>query len=192
MLPPNVTAVLPNIGPNDGGDAVTITGTGFTGATAVMFNDQSAVSFSIPSDSTIKAVSPPTPLPGGATVDVFVTTPNGTSVAVSADHFTFTQNVMNRFTLSDSSVQGGAVVVGTVAVQYVAPAAGYTLPVTWSSAPPTSTAAIVPSSMRIESGFITGSFAIQTQPVTSQQCFLIGVTFPPTGAAATGAFCVVP
>jgi hypothetical protein len=46
--------------------------------------------------------------------------------------------------------------------------------------------------MRIESGFVTGSFAIQTQPVTSQQCFLIGVTFPPTGAGATGAFCVVP
>jgi hypothetical protein len=157
-----------------------------------MFNDQSAMSFSIPSDSTIKAVAPPTPLPGGVMVDVFVTTPNGTSLAVPADHFTFTQNVMNRFTLSDSSVRGGATIVGTVAVQYVAPGAGYTLPVTWSSAPANSTAAIVPSSMRIESGFVTGSFAIQTQLVTSQQCFLITVTFPATNASADGAFCVVP
>jgi hypothetical protein len=157
-----------------------------------MFNDQSAASFSIPSDSTIKAVAPPSPLPGGTMVDVFVTTPNGTSVAVVADHFTFTQNLMNRFTLSDSAVQGGATVVGTVALQYQAPVTGYSLPVTWSSAPANSTAAIVPASMRIESGFITGSFAIQTQPVTSQQCFLIGVTFPPTAAGATAAFCVVP
>lgn len=192
-VPPNVSAVTPNIGPNEGGNTVTITGTGFTSASAVMFNDQSAASFTVVSDATIKAVTPPSPLPGGPTVvDIFVTTPNGTSVALVADHFTFTNNLLNRFTLSDSSVHGGTTVVGTAAVQYVAPVAGYTLPVTWSSAPAHSTAAIVPASVRIEPGFITGAFAIQTTPVTSQQCYLIGVTFPPTGAGATAAFCVVP
>lgn len=189
-LPPNVTSVTPTIGVTEGGNTVTITGTGLTNTSAVLFGGVNALSFSIPSDSTVKAVSPPNV--DGTFADVTVTTDQGTSVAVPGGRFFYTRNLMNRFTLLDSSVKGGATVVGSVGLQYLAPAGGYTLPVTWSSAPANATGAIVPESMRVEPGFITGSFAIQTTPVTSAECYLIVVTFPPTGSAASAAFCVVP
>ena len=63
---------------------MTITGTGFTGATAVDFGTTPATSFTVVSDTTITADSPA----GTGTVDVTVTTPGGTSATSSADQFT--------------------------------------------------------------------------------------------------------
>ena len=68
---PTVTAVSPNSGQPTGGTAVTITGTNFTGATAVNFGGSSA-SFSVNSATSISATSPSHSL---GTVDVTVTTP---------------------------------------------------------------------------------------------------------------------
>jgi cyclophilin family peptidyl-prolyl cis-trans isomerase len=82
-----VTSVSPTSGPVVGGTQVTITGTGFTGATAVDFGGQAATSFTVNSDSSISAVSPAGD-PGGA-VDVTVTTPRGTSATSAADQFTY-------------------------------------------------------------------------------------------------------
>lgn len=83
--PPSVTQVAPAMAP--AGAAVTITGVGFTGATAVHFG-------SIPATFTPSSSSPSTGLiatvpSGSGTVDVTVTTPVGTSTAVPGDEFTF-------------------------------------------------------------------------------------------------------
>ncbi len=83
---PTVTSVNPNTGPPGGGTSVTITGTNFSGATAVRFGGNAAGSFSVNSATQITATSPA----GSGTVDVTVTTPGGTSATSSADQFTYT------------------------------------------------------------------------------------------------------
>jgi alpha-tubulin suppressor-like RCC1 family protein len=82
---PTVTKLAPNSGSASGGTTVTITGTGFTGATAVKFGSSSAKSFTVTSATSITAASPS----GTGTVDVSVTTPAGTSPTSSADQFTY-------------------------------------------------------------------------------------------------------
>ena len=65
---------------------MTITGTGFTGATAVDFGTTPATDVTVVSDTTITADSPA----GTGTVDVTVTTPAGASATSPADQFTYT------------------------------------------------------------------------------------------------------
>jgi hypothetical protein len=77
-----VTGISPASGNSGGGDSVTITGSGFTGATAVDFGGVSAV-MQVNSDTQITATSPP----GSGTVDVTVMTPNGASATGPADQF---------------------------------------------------------------------------------------------------------
>jgi alpha-tubulin suppressor-like RCC1 family protein len=83
--PPTVSGIAPNEGPRAGGTTVTISGTEFNGATAVKFGSSEAASFTVNSDKSISAVSPP----GTGTVDVTVTTPGGTSATSEADRFTY-------------------------------------------------------------------------------------------------------
>ncbi|NUS53820.1 MAG: IPT/TIG domain-containing protein [Streptomycetaceae bacterium] len=75
MPPPVITSVVPNSGPIVGGTVVTITGSGFTGASAVSFGATPATSFTVLSDASVTAVAPP----GTGTVSVIVTSPAGTS-----------------------------------------------------------------------------------------------------------------
>jgi alpha-tubulin suppressor-like RCC1 family protein len=82
---PQVTGVSPSSGPQLGGTLVTITGFGFTGATAVKFGSSNATFFKVESDTSIVAVSPS----GTGTVDVTVTSPWGTSQISSTDHFSY-------------------------------------------------------------------------------------------------------
>lgn len=67
-LPTTVIGADPGTGPEEGGTAVTITGTCFTGATAVLFGNTAATSFVVVNDTTITATSPA----GVGTVDVTV------------------------------------------------------------------------------------------------------------------------
>ncbi len=80
-----VTGISPSQGPLAGGTAVTITGTGFTGATAVDFGALAASSFTVNSDTQIVATSPA----GTGTVDVTVVTAEGASATTSADQFRY-------------------------------------------------------------------------------------------------------
>ena len=82
---PVVTSVSPDTGVDTGGTSVTITGSGFTGATAVMFGS-SAETYTVDSDTEITAT---TNSAGNGTVDVTVTTPDGTSAITPSDQFTF-------------------------------------------------------------------------------------------------------
>lgn len=84
-IAPTVTAVTPATGTPDGGESVTITGSGFTGATNVFFGATAATGVTVASDSSITVTSPP----GSGTVDVTVTTPLGTSVVGAADQFSY-------------------------------------------------------------------------------------------------------
>ena len=83
---PTVTSVSPNEGVAEGGIQVTITGSGFTGATAVVFGSTDEA-FTVVSDTEIKAVEGAQPV--GTVVDVTVVTPDGTSAVTPADQFTF-------------------------------------------------------------------------------------------------------
>jgi hypothetical protein len=83
-----VTGVSPGSGPVSGGTSVTITGSGFTGATAVNFGATAASSFTVNSDTSITATAPAATAVGP--VDVTVTTPSGTSATSSADQYTYT------------------------------------------------------------------------------------------------------
>ncbi|MEI7855949.1 MAG: IPT/TIG domain-containing protein [Methanomicrobiales archaeon] len=87
---PAVTGITLASGPVAGGTDVTITGSGFTGATGVNFGSIPSLSFSITSDTEIKATSPAST---ARIVDVTVTTPNGTTAIVAADQFTYSDEI---------------------------------------------------------------------------------------------------
>jgi hypothetical protein len=84
---PTITAVSPTSGPHAGGQTVTITGTNFTGATAVKFGTTSATNVTVVSATKITVH---TPAHAAGLVDVRVTTPSGTSAITTTDHYTFT------------------------------------------------------------------------------------------------------
>ena len=84
---PAVGSISPSSGPVAGGTSVTITGTNFTGATAVKFGGTAAASFTVvPPGNSITTVSP---AGSNGTVDITVVSPNGTSATSSADQFTY-------------------------------------------------------------------------------------------------------
>ncbi|MGC8463798.1 MAG: IPT/TIG domain-containing protein, partial [Acidimicrobiales bacterium] len=80
---PAVFSVAPSTGALSGGTSVTISGSGFTGATAVDFGSTPATSFTVDSDTQIIAVSPP----GAGVADITVTTAKGSSAIWSDDRF---------------------------------------------------------------------------------------------------------
>jgi hypothetical protein len=84
---PAVTAVSPATGPASGGTTVTINGTGFTGTTKVSFGAHAGTGVTVVSATEITAVSP---AHAAGKVNVKVTTPAGTSPAVTADQYTYT------------------------------------------------------------------------------------------------------
>ncbi len=85
VAPPAVTGISPTNGPATGGDTVTVTGSGFTGFTEVLFGTQSSTLLQSESDTELGAQTPP----GEGTVDVQVVTPAGTSAASPASQYTY-------------------------------------------------------------------------------------------------------
>ncbi|MEU4345260.1 IPT/TIG domain-containing protein, partial [Nocardia sp. NPDC023852] len=97
---PALTSVDPNHGPTSGGNTVTLTGTGFTGASAVDFGGTTAISFTVISDTQIGAVAPA----GTGAVAVTITTPGGTSNGVS---YTYVPAPVLAAIVPDSGPQTG-------------------------------------------------------------------------------------
>lgn len=103
---PAITQVTPAAGPEAGGTSVTISGTGFSGTTAVDFGAVAA-SFTVGSPGSITAAAPP----GTGTVDITVTTPSGTSALTSADAYTYrAAPTVSAVTPSSGPASGGTVV----------------------------------------------------------------------------------
>jgi CSLREA domain-containing protein len=125
LVIPTVTSVSPSSGLTAGGTSVTITGTGFTGASAVKFGTSAATSFTVVSTTQITATSPA----GTGTVDVTVTTPGGTSATSAADQFTYL--APTTLTATSGTPQSavvtttfGSPLVATVYDQYSNPLSG--------------------------------------------------------------------
>ena len=116
--PPTVTAVSPATGPAAGGTTVTITGTRFTGATAVRFGTQPAATYTVVNATTITANTPA----GSGAVDLTVTTTDGTSATHAQDIYTYAAPPVAAPTPGNVTSTG----VGTAAqtVTIVIPAGG--------------------------------------------------------------------
>ena len=83
---PTVTSVSPASGPTTGGTYVTISGSNFSGVTAVKFGATSATNITVVNTTQITASSP---AGMAGTVDVTVTSSGGTSATSAADQFTY-------------------------------------------------------------------------------------------------------
>lgn len=111
ILPtPSITSIAPTSGTESGGTVVTITGTGFTGATSATFGGTAGTSFTVVSDTEITVSTPA----GTGMVDVVVS--NGsTADGTLANGYTYTTPtpVIASLTPTMGSVSGGTVVVIT-------------------------------------------------------------------------------
>ncbi len=87
VAPPTVAKVSPRSGPTTGGTLVTITGTNFTGATAVLFGTVTGTNLKVVSATEITVDSPAA---SAGLRNVIVKTPGGKSAASGADWFTYT------------------------------------------------------------------------------------------------------
>ncbi|RUR01400.1 IPT/TIG domain-containing protein [Labedella endophytica] len=85
----DVDVVTPPRGPSSGGTTVTITGSCFTGATAVLFGNTPARSVTVISDTEIRAVSPA----GSGSVDVTVVGSTECGSATLSGGFTYTSGL---------------------------------------------------------------------------------------------------
>jgi IPT/TIG domain len=81
-----ITTISPTEGPKAGGQDLTITGTGFTGATGVRFGATRAPSYHVVSDTQITAT---TPAHTARALDVTVTGPGGTSPTHKLSRYTY-------------------------------------------------------------------------------------------------------
>ena len=85
---PAVSAISPASGPAAGGTTVTVSGSGFTGATTVYFGTAKGKTVSVNAAGTQLTVKSPAGT-SGASVNVRVATPASESPAVTADLFTY-------------------------------------------------------------------------------------------------------
>ena len=82
---PNVSRIEPHAGPPAGGTEVTITGTGFSNVFSVKFGSTEAAGFTVQSDTSITAISPP----GTGTVGVTVEDARGSSYTRGSTYFSY-------------------------------------------------------------------------------------------------------
>ncbi|GAA1332779.1 hypothetical protein GCM10009610_73140 [Pseudonocardia xinjiangensis] len=97
-----ITSLTPDQGPTSGGTVVTITGTGFTGASAVSFGGTPATAFTVNSDSQITATAP---AHAAGTAQVVVTAPGGPSSA--ADYLYIAAPVITSVVPDEGPATGG-------------------------------------------------------------------------------------
>ena len=102
--PPSVSAVNPSVGPTAGGNTATITGTNFVAGATVDFGANAATSVDVNSSTKLTAVAP---AGGYGTVDVTVSTADGTSATSSADHYAYGQPSVSAVSPRSGPGNGG-------------------------------------------------------------------------------------
>jgi hypothetical protein len=110
QTPPSVSSVWPSNGPVTGNTVVQLLGSGFVGATSVRFGTAEAIGFTVLSDGEISVVAPPAASPNDTVVNVFVTTPLGTSPkTLGGDYFTYNGvPIVTMITPPGGPVTGGS------------------------------------------------------------------------------------
>jgi len=103
---PTVTGVSPIEGPPTGGTPVTVTGTNFSGVTAVHFGSVPATEYTVESNTKIHAVAPE----GSGVVPITITIAGGTSAATPASDFSYVP-IVTSVSPSSGSQEGGTKVV---------------------------------------------------------------------------------
>ena len=152
---PTVTAISPSSGLTSGGTSVTITGTGFIGATGVTFGATAAASYTVNSATRITATSPA----GSGTVGVVITTPDGTSATSAASQFTYKSSIADLSALSISA--------GTLSPTFSTGTTSYSASVSYTTtsiniAPTVSNAAatVTVNGVAVTSGSPSGAIAL--------------------------------
>src|SRR4051794_10795133 len=129
-MAPVVTGVAPNQGSTAGGTPVTISGSGFTGATAVKVGAALASGMTVLSSTQITAITPP----GTGTANVTVAGIGGTSTqTVPFTYVAAAAPVISALTPNQGPVAGGTAVTvtgtgftGATVVRFGATAATFT------------------------------------------------------------------
>lgn len=111
---PTVTGISPTSGPIAGGTTVTITGTNFTGATAVKFGSTNTAVFTVNSATQITATAPAR---SAGVVDITVSTAGGTSATSSADQFTYVAAPAVTTNAATSISSTGATLAGIISAK---------------------------------------------------------------------------
>ena len=200
---PAISRVSPAGGSTAGGTAVTITGTGLAGATAVRFG---GVAGTITADSAtwITVTSPPsagtvpgttagpgTQTTGAGTVDITVTTPAGTSHPTAAGHYTYTapRPAVTGVSPASGSTAGGTTVAitgtglaGATGVRFGGAAAAIIADsgtqITVTSPPGTGTVPITVTTPAGTSTAAVGHYTYTTRPERTQS---VSFTTPAPG-----------
>jgi hypothetical protein len=159
--PVTVTGLNPSTGAPAGGTQVIITGTDFTGATAVKFGGNAAT-FTVNSATQITATSPA----GGGTVDVIVTNPPYSNEPASADLFSYSSAVMGGVFASLPTTAVGSTSVSQniqITLQSASAISSITVPPTQNNAVEFNIGTVTGCSL---SGSVNASGTVCTVPVT--------------------------
>ncbi len=187
---PTITSLTPSTGTVSGATSVVITGSYFTGATAVNFGSTRATSFVVNSANQITAISPALPV---GSVTVTVVTPLGT--VTSAQSFNYVQptissllpvrgplNGGNTVVISGSNINGatGVLFNGVAAQSFTVASINQINAVV----PARTTAGLVTVEVVLPSGRLSTSYTYVAAPV-------IGAISSNTGSANGGASVVI-
>ena len=184
-VPPTIDSVVPDSGPNTGGTTVTITGSGFTGATDVTFGGVPGTDLVVdPSGTSLTVVTPPGPV---GTVDVVVVLPGDDAVA--PDGFTYSGGpapVIDSVDPGQGPANGGTTVVvggsGFIPGQTTVTICGKTIPannVTVNSSGTSLTFVTPPCDVK------NTTITVTTPNGTSNEIAFRFVGLPVTGTATT-------
>ena len=172
---PTLTSFAPTSGPV--GTSVTLTGTGFTGASSVAFNGTSAPGYTINSDTQI-TVAVPT---GATTGTIAVTTPGGTATSTSSFTVTPPPVTISSVAFNPSTVTGGANTTGTLTLTGPAPAGNAVVHLTSSN-----TAALyVPATAQISAGLTSRTFTAVSHNVSAPTTVTVTATYSGVSVTTT-------
>jgi IPT/TIG domain len=192
---PTITAVSPNVGSQGGGTTVTITGTNFTGATAVSFGSTEATSFTVGSNTQIIAVDPAETL---GTVDITVTTPLGNTAPSTSDQFTYVvAPTVTSLSPTTGPVSGGTsvIITGTGFTNSTAVNFGSTAAASFTINSDTQMTAIAPAGGGIVDVTVTNSYGGTSATASADQFTYIGAAvtgvIPNAGSVAGGTIVII-